>query len=73
MSFTTRRPVLIEWGDCDPARIVYNPRFFDWFDNATGGLFAAAGFHKSRLLADSPLRIRVAGVMLAVRLGRVRL
>ena len=48
-----RREKNIEWGDCDPARIVYNPRFFDWFDNATGGLFAAAGFHKSRLLADT--------------------
>lgn len=43
----------IEWGDCDPARIVYNPRYFDWFDNCTGGLVAAAGFHKSWLLAHT--------------------
>ena len=27
-----RRERRIEWGDCDPARIVHNPRFFDWFD-----------------------------------------
>ncbi len=45
-----RRERRIEWGDCDPARIVYNPRFFDWFDNWTGGLFTAAGFHKAWLL-----------------------
>ena len=45
-----RRERTIEWGDCDPAKIVYNPRFFDWFDNCTGGLFAAAGFHKAWLL-----------------------
>ncbi len=32
-----RRERKIEWGDCDPAKIVYNPRFFDWFDNCTGG------------------------------------
>ena len=39
-----RRERKIEWGDCDPAKIVYNPRFFDWFDNCTGGLLEAAGF-----------------------------
>jgi len=37
-----RRKVRIEWGDCDPAGIVYFPRYFQHFDNATVGLFEAA-------------------------------
>ena len=33
----------IEWGDCDPARIVFYPNFFAWFDKGTTHLFRAAG------------------------------
>lgn len=33
--------VRVEWGDCDPARIVYYPNFFRWFDQATRNLFEA--------------------------------
>jgi 4-hydroxybenzoyl-CoA thioesterase len=40
---TSRRKILIEWGDCDPAGIVYFPRYFEMFDACTAGLFAAAG------------------------------
>jgi 4-hydroxybenzoyl-CoA thioesterase len=38
-NITTRR---IEWGECDPAGIVFYPRFFAMFDNATTLLFSAA-------------------------------
>ena len=31
----------IEWGDCDPAAIVWNPHFFEWFDRGTWTLFQA--------------------------------
>ena len=48
-----KRERFIEWGDCDPARIVYNPRFFDWFDNCTGALISATGFSKAWLLGNS--------------------
>lgn len=34
---------LVEWGDCDPADIVFYPRYLEWFDACTTGLFAAAG------------------------------
>ena len=34
----------IEWGDCDPAGIVFNPRFFAFFDDATSMLIEAAGW-----------------------------
>ena len=41
----------IEWGDCDPAGIVFNPRFFEWFDAATAGLFVRAlGITKAEML-----------------------
>ena len=34
----------IEWGDCDPAGIVFNPRFFAFFDHGTTMLIEAAGW-----------------------------
>jgi 4-hydroxybenzoyl-CoA thioesterase len=33
--FTTRRTVRIEWGDCDPAGIVFYPNYFAMFDHST--------------------------------------
>jgi 4-hydroxybenzoyl-CoA thioesterase len=40
--FINRRSVTIEWGDCDPAGIVFYPRYFAMFDASTAFLFAAA-------------------------------
>lgn len=40
--FTFRRQMTIEWGHCDPAGIVFNPRFFEFFDRNTWMLFDAA-------------------------------
>ena len=34
---------LVEWGDCDPAGIVFYPRYLKWFDACTSGLFAHGG------------------------------
>lgn len=33
----------VEFGDCDPARIVFYPRYFAWFDEATWRLFESVG------------------------------
>lgn len=33
------RELTIAWGDCDPAGIVFNPRFFEFFDASTWHLF----------------------------------
>jgi YbgC/YbaW family acyl-CoA thioester hydrolase len=33
----------IHFGDCDPAQIVYYPRFFEMFDRATQEMFEEAG------------------------------
>ena len=48
--FTHRRTIHIEWGDCDPAGIVYFPRIAEWFDSCTAALITAAGFPKSELM-----------------------
>ncbi|WP_022724212.1 thioesterase family protein [Rhodopseudomonas sp. B29] len=48
--FTNRRDVQIQWGDCDPANIVYYPRYFAMFDDSTSALFAAAGCSKQDLV-----------------------
>ena len=34
----------VGFADCDPARLVFYPRFFELFDRATERLFAAVGF-----------------------------
>lgn len=41
-SFVFRRQMTIEWGHCDPAGIVFNSRFFEFFDHSTWLLFDAA-------------------------------
>ena len=38
----SRRQFTIQWGHCDPAGIVFNARFFEFFDWGTWGLFEAA-------------------------------
>ena len=45
-----RKTIHIEWGDCDPAGIVYYPRYFAYFDNCTSALFQAAGLPKHQML-----------------------
>jgi 4-hydroxybenzoyl-CoA thioesterase len=49
---TSKRKILIEWGDCDPAGIVYFPRYFEMFDACTAGLFAAAGLAYEKITTD---------------------
>lgn len=49
---TSRRTIVIDWGDCDPADIVFYPNYFRWFDASTAAHFAAAGLPKPRLIAE---------------------
>jgi 4-hydroxybenzoyl-CoA thioesterase len=45
------RHVRIEWGDCDPAGIVFFPRYFAIFDHSTAMLFERAlGITKFELM-----------------------
>ena len=48
--FVNRRTIKIEWGDCDPAGIVFYPRYFAFFDASTHALFGAAGFPKPEMI-----------------------
>ena len=41
-SLISRRQFTIEWGHCDPAGIVFNARFFEFFDWGAWNLFEAA-------------------------------
>jgi 4-hydroxybenzoyl-CoA thioesterase len=36
---SNRRTVRIEWSDCDPAGIIFYPRYFEIFDASTSALF----------------------------------
>ena len=57
--FTRTTQVEIQFGDCDPAGIVYYPNYFRFFDNATAGLLSAAlGMHKRNWLE----RYGIAGI-----------
>ena len=47
-----RRTLRIEWGDCDPAGIVFYPRYYVMFDASTSYLFEAAGWKKPDLLRE---------------------
>jgi 4-hydroxybenzoyl-CoA thioesterase len=52
MGFRFSRRLTIEWGHCDPAGIVFNPRFFEFFDWSTALLARAAlGLEKAEMLA----------------------
>ena len=62
--FSTRRTVRIEWGDCDPAGIVFYPRYFAMFDHSTVLLIEQAlGMRKHQAL-------RAATVSAAIRRWR---
>ncbi len=47
---SNRKEIQVEWGDCDPAGIVYFPRFFEYFDACTNALFEKAGFRNAEML-----------------------
>jgi YbgC/YbaW family acyl-CoA thioester hydrolase len=46
-----RHAVTVEWGDCDPAGIIYYPTYFKWWDQGTWRLFWAAGIDR-RLMRE---------------------
>jgi 4-hydroxybenzoyl-CoA thioesterase len=47
---TNRERIRIEWGDCDPAGIVYFPKYLEYFDRCTRALFERAGVSKRDML-----------------------
>ena len=47
--FVNRIRIRVEFGDCDPANIVFFANYFRWFDQCTSALFRAAGLPVRRL------------------------
>ena len=48
---TNTRHIRVQWGDCDPAGIVFYPRYFEWFDASSILLFEkATGMIKKSML-----------------------
>jgi 4-hydroxybenzoyl-CoA thioesterase len=60
-NFVYHRQLTVEWGHCDPAGIVFNSRFFEFFDWSAWLLFEAAlgvrpsGLHAAYGIAGIPL------------------
>jgi YbgC/YbaW family acyl-CoA thioester hydrolase len=44
--------VQVQWGDCDPAGIIFYPTYFRWIDAATWNLFAEVGYDARRLRTE---------------------
>jgi 4-hydroxybenzoyl-CoA thioesterase len=44
-----RKTIRIEWGDCDPAGIIFFPRYFAYFDACTHALLERAGCRQQDL------------------------
>ena len=42
----------VEWGHCDPARIVFYPHYFFWFDQGTRHLFDRVGLSYEVMLDE---------------------
>jgi 4-hydroxybenzoyl-CoA thioesterase len=49
---TVTRTVRVEFGDCDPSGIVFNPRYYEWFDASLHALLRGAGLSFDGLRAE---------------------
>lgn len=47
-----RLDMVVDFADCDPARIVFYPRYFNWFDHATERMFRERGLPWPELWAQ---------------------
>ena len=56
----SRLDIIVDFADCDPARIVFYPRYFEWFDRATERMFRARGMPWAELFPQ----YRMAGLPL---------
>ena len=54
MSKTSLFPVQVQFGDCDPAGIVFFPNFSRWMDAASHHFFRHCGFPPWHLMAELP-------------------
>jgi YbgC/YbaW family acyl-CoA thioester hydrolase len=45
-------PCQVQWGDCDPAGIIFYPTYFRWIDAASWALFAVVGYGPKRMKTE---------------------
>jgi 4-hydroxybenzoyl-CoA thioesterase len=45
-------PCEVQWGNCDPAGIIFYPTYYHWFDAATWAFFAQVGYPAKRMRAE---------------------
>jgi 4-hydroxybenzoyl-CoA thioesterase len=48
--------VIIHWGDTDPAKIVFYPNYFEWFDQSTRLFFDSVGLDWDALMLKYGVR-----------------
>ena len=48
--------VIVHWGDTDPAKIVFYPNYFAWFDESTRLFFDSVGLDWDNLMARHGVR-----------------
>jgi 4-hydroxybenzoyl-CoA thioesterase len=76
-NFIHRRQFTVEWGHCDPAGIVFNSRFFEFFDWSTWSMLEAAlgvrpsDFHRVFGVSGIPLVDARARFLLPARFNDV--
>lgn len=44
--------IRVEWGHCDPARIIYNPNYYEWMEQGAHFLFEAAGLNLNAMALE---------------------
>jgi 4-hydroxybenzoyl-CoA thioesterase len=51
-SIVGRFPCQVQWGDCDPAGIIFYPTYFRLMDSATWAFLDAVGYSAKRMKAE---------------------
>ena len=51
-SVVGRFPCQVQWGDCDPAGIIFYPTYFRWMDAATWAFMDSVGYSAKRMRAE---------------------
>ena len=51
-AFTSRMSRTVEWGECDPAGIIFYPTYYRWMDAASWRLFEQVGYSAARMRVE---------------------
>jgi YbgC/YbaW family acyl-CoA thioester hydrolase len=51
-SITGRFSCQVQWGDCDPAGIIFYPTYFRWMDAATWAFMDSVGYSPKRMRTE---------------------